>query len=120
MKSLLIVVKEEFLAKGIAIALMDKFQSIHTTKNSFEAFDIVEKEKIDIIITEIVFDTIDSNAYLKKLIDKSKIGSSVLVLNDSSIILPKFNKQINVIIQQRPISIKRIKKIIESLYEIIN
>ncbi len=117
MQSLLIVVKEDFLAKGIALALMDDFQSIHTTKNSYDAFKILERENIDVVITEIIFDTIESNVYLKKIINLSKRGSSVIVLNDASLSLPQFNKQINIIIQQKPISIKRIKKIIESVSE---
>ncbi len=45
MNSLLIVINEEYLSKGIALALMDYFQSIHTTKNPYDAIEIVRKGK---------------------------------------------------------------------------
>ncbi len=110
MQSLLIVVKEDFLAKGIALALMDDFQSIHTTKNSYDAFNILEREKIDVIITETIFNTIESDVYLQKIISLLAHGSSVIVLNEASLSLPQFNKRINIILQQKPISIKKLKK----------
>jgi DNA-binding NtrC family response regulator len=117
MESLLIVIKERSFAKGLALALMDSFQSIHTTKSPFTALKIIKTEKIDFIITEISFDTIESNLYIERLTDSSQIGSTIIILNDGSFSLSKETKLLNIIIQQKPVAVKQIIKIIESLTE---
>lgn len=115
MKSILIVVKEEFLAKGIALALMENFQSIHSTKNPFEALKIASKEKIDLIITELKFKTLDSRTYLDKVIDTAETGSAIIILSDDKITIDYKSKELNLIIYNKPISIKKIKNLIDSL-----
>jgi len=117
MRSLLIVVKEEFLAKGIALAMMEKFQSIHTTQNPFEALKIAANERIDLTITELKFKTLDSKSYLNKIVDVSKIGSTIILLQDDDLSVDKQEKELNIIIQQRPISIKNILNVIKSIKE---
>jgi len=120
MESLLIVIKERSFAKGLALALMDTFQSIHTTKSPFTALKITETERIDLIITEISFDTIESNIYIKKITDYLPTSSTIIILNDGSFSLPIETQLTNIIIQQKPISIKQIIKIIDLLTEKIN
>ena len=113
MRSLLIVVKEEFLAKGLALALMDNFQSIHTTKNPFTALNIINTENIDLVITEITFDTIESSTYIDKITDSSKMDSTIIILNDGTFTLSHNEKKMNFIILSKPISVKKILEIID-------
>lgn len=115
MKSLLVIIKEDFLAKGIALALMDNFQSIHTTKNPYDAINIVKEEKVDVVITELRFETIDSNSFFEKLTNASVKGTTFIIIRDNSISLKKTTKNINIIIQEKPISLQHIKTIIKSL-----
>ncbi len=117
MKSLLIVIKEEFLAKGIALALMDDFQSIHTTKNPYDAINIVKEEKVNVVITELGFETLDCNSYLEKLTRVASKGITVIIIKDGEILLKELSSNINIVIQQKPISIPNVKKIIKSLKE---
>jgi len=58
LKSLLIVINEEYLSKGITLALLEHFKSIHTTQNPFEAIEICKNEMIDIVISNVNFSTI--------------------------------------------------------------
>ncbi len=115
MKSLLIVIKEDFLSKGIALALMDYFQSIHTTKNPYDAIKMVKEEKINVVITELRFETLDSKSYLEKLTNASLKGTSIIIIKDDTISLKELTKNINIIIQEKPISLQQIKTIIKSL-----
>jgi len=117
MKSLLIVIKEEFLAKGIALALMDDFQSIHTAKNPYDAIRIAKEENINVVITELGFETLDGNSYLQKLTSVASKGTTVLIINDGEIVLNELSSDINIIIQQKPISVLNIKTLIKSLKE---
>ena len=39
------MLNEEYLSKGIALGVIDYFQSIHTTKNPYEAIEILKNEK---------------------------------------------------------------------------
>jgi len=117
MKSLLIVIKDEFLAKGVALALMDDFQTIHSTKNPYDAINIVKEEKISVVITELGFETLDSNSYLEKLTRIASQGITLIVIKDGEILLKELSSDINIIIQQKPISVPNIKKIIKSLKE---
>ena len=115
MKSLLIVIKEEFLSKGIALALMNYFQSIHTTKNPYDAIKMVKEEKINVVITELRFETLDSDGYLEKLTNASPKGTSIIIIKDDTISLKDSANGINIIIQEKPISLQYIKTIIKSL-----
>ena len=119
MKSLLIVIKEEFLSKGIALALMDSFQSIHTTRNPFDAINIVKEEKINVVITELGFETLDCNSYFKKLSSVASKGTTVIVIKDGEMLLSELlsDININIIIQQKPISVTNINNLIKSLKE---
>ncbi len=115
MRSLLIIIKEKFLAKGLALALMDSFQSIHTTKNPFTAFKILRNEKIDLIISEVTFDTIESSIYIEKLTNNSNKDSSIIIINDGEFFLSGSAKQIKSIIATEQLSVIEIKSIIDSL-----
>ena len=115
MKSLLIVIKEEFLVKGIALALMDHFQSIHTTKNPYVAIKMVKEEKINVVITELRFETLDSKSYLEKLSNASLQGTSIIIIKDDTITFKESTSNVNIIIQEKPISLMNIKNIIRSL-----
>lgn len=117
MKSLLVVIKEEYLVKGIALALLDHFQSIHTTKNPYNAIKIVKEEKINVVITELRFDTLDSKSYLERLTSVASKGTTVIIIRDGEMLLGELSSDINIIIQQKPISVPNIKKIIKSLKE---
>lgn len=117
MNSLLIVINEEYLSKGIALALMDYFPSIHTTKNPFEAIELVRKGKIDTIITELCFNTLESREYTTKLIDAMSLQCTLIIIKDSPLEINKISSKQNIIIQQKPISIKKIISIINSIKE---
>ena len=82
LNSLLIVVKEDQLTKGIALGLMDHFQSIHTTKNPYEAIEIVKNNKIEAVITDLSFSTIEPKSYIDKIMTSSKTLSSLIILSD--------------------------------------
>lgn len=115
MKSLLIVINEEYLSKGIALALMDHFQSIHTTKNPYEAIDLVRKGKIDTILTELSFNTIESKDYTKKIIETMGNECNLIIIKDAPLEIDTISSYQNIIIQQKPISIKNIISIINSI-----
>ena len=115
MNSLLIVIKEEYLSKGIALALMDYFQSIHTTKNPYEAIELIRKGKIDTIITELNFNTIDVKEYTKKIIEEMSSQCNLIIIKDAPLSIDEFNSKQNIIVQQKPISIKKIISIINSI-----
>jgi DNA-binding NtrC family response regulator len=117
MKSLLLVISEEYLSKGIALALMDHFQSIHTTKNPYEAIEILSKDNIDIVITELNFSTIEVKEYTTKIFDQLKKDCNLIIIKDASFQLEEVIVNQNIIIQQKPISIKTIISIINSIKE---
>jgi DNA-binding NtrC family response regulator len=117
MKSLLLVISEEYLSKGIALALMDHFQSIHTTKNPYEAIEILSKDNIDIVITELNFSTIEVKEYTTKIFDELKKDCNIIIIKDAPFQLEEMNVNQNIIIQQKPISIKTIISIINSIKE---
>ena len=109
------MVKEEYLSKGLAIALMDYFQSIHTTKNPYEAIKILKNEKIDIVISELGFNTIKPNEYLEKVNCHSKFVNSIVILNDIEHSLEELKLEANIFIEKKPISIPNIIGKIKSL-----
>ena len=115
MNSLLIVINEEYLSKGIALALMDYFQTIHTTKNPYEAIKILKREKIDSVITELNFNTIDAAEYTKKIIEGMSSQCNLIIVNDAPLEIDEFSSWQNIFIQQKPISIKKIISIINSI-----
>lgn len=117
MRSLLIVIKEEHLSKGLALAFMDHFQSIHTTKNPYEAVELLRKEKIDTVITEVNFNTITANSYIKGIIKEMQSQCNLIVIKDARFEIEEFGSNQNIIIQQKPISIKTIISIINSIEE---
>ena len=118
MKSLLLVISEEYLSKGIALALMDHFQSIHTTKNPYEAIEILSKDNIDTVITELNFSTIEVKEYTTKIFDELKKDCNLIIIKDASFQLEEMIVNQNIIIQQKPISIKTIISIINSIKKI--
>ncbi len=83
MKSLLLVINEEYLSKGIALALMDHFQSIHTTKNPYEAIEILSKDNIDTVITELNFSTIEAKIYVKKMMEVINKKCNLIIIKDA-------------------------------------
>ena len=115
MKSLLIVIKEEYLAKGIALALMDYFQTIHTTKNPYEAIKILKRGKIDSVITELNFSTIEAIEYSRKIIKSLSSHCNLIIIKDAPLEIDEFSSKQNIIVQQKPISIKKIISIINSI-----
>lgn len=117
MRSLLIVIKEEHLSKGLALAFMDHFQSIHSTKNPYEAVEILRKEKIDTVITEVDFNTIEANNYIKKIINEIKRKCILIIIKDARFVIDEYGSNLNIIVQQKPISIKTIISIINSIKE---
>ena len=117
LRSLLIVIKEEYLSKGIALALMDYFQSIHNTKNPYEAIEILKKEKIDIIISGVDFKTIEPDDYVESVINHTKQAAAIIIINDASFSMNESSTEANIILQQKPISIPNIINLIKSLKE---
>ena len=115
MNSLLIVINEEYLSKGIALALMDYFQTIHTTKNPFEAIKILKREKIDSVITELNFNTIEATEYTNKIIEGIGSQCNLIIVKDAPLEIDELNSKQNIIVQQKPISIKKIISIINSI-----
>lgn len=115
MRSLLIVIKEEYLSKGIALALMDYFQSIHTTKNPYEAIEILDNEKIDIIISELDFKTIKPNDYFEKLVIYSQNVNSIVILKETDFNMIDFKPEPKIIVEEKPISIPKIIELIKIL-----
>jgi two-component SAPR family response regulator len=117
MNSLLIVINEEYLSKGIALALMDYFQSIHTIKNPYEAIELLKKGKIDTIITELNFNTIEFEEYTKRIIEEMGNQCNLIIIEDEPFQLNEMKGNQNIIVQQKPISIKKIIKTINSIRE---
>ena len=117
MKSLLLVINEEYLSKGIALALMDHFQSIHTTKNPYEAIEILSKDNINTVITELNFSTIEAKIYLKKLMEVINKKHNLIIIKDAPLELDQVITTQNLIIQQKPISIQNILGVIKSINE---
>ena len=115
MNSLLIVINEEYLSKGIALALMDYFQTIHTTKNPYEAIKILKREKIDSVITELNFNTIEATEYTKKIIEGMSSQCNLIIIKDAPLDINEFTSKQNIIVQQKPISIKKIISIVNSI-----
>ena len=115
MNSLLIVINEEYLSKGIALALMDYFQTIHTTKNPYEAIKILKREKIDSVITELNFNTIEATEYTNKIIEGIGSQCNLIIVKDAPLEIDELNSKQNIIVQQKPISIKKIISIINSI-----
>jgi DNA-binding NtrC family response regulator len=115
LKSALIVVSEEYLSKGIALALLDQFQSINSTRNPFEALSILNDKQIDLIITGVIFSTIGPDEYLKKLINSSQGLGNIIILKDTEFKVEDYESQTNLVIHQKPISIKNIINIIDLL-----
>lgn len=113
MKSLLIVIKDENFSRGIAIALLDHFQSVHSTKNPYEALKILKKEKINTIITENSFSTIEEEVYLENLIMSVNPKSKIIIIQDAPIQMKEKYLGPNIIIQQKPITIKSIVSTLE-------
>jgi len=117
MKSLLLVINEEYLSKGIALALMDYFQSIHTTKNPYEAIEILNKDNIDTVITELNFSTIEAKIYLNKMMDVINKKCNLIIIKDAPLELDEVITSPNLIIQQKPISIQNILDVIKTINE---
>lgn len=115
MKSLLIAIKEEHLSKGIALALMDYFPRIYNTKNPYEAIEIIKNDNVDIIITELNFNTIEAKEYFEKISKNVKEKCNVIILYDDSIDVSKFNLLPNMMVEPKPISIKKIINIINTI-----
>ena len=115
MNSLLIVINEEYLSKGIALALMDYFQTIHTTKNPYEAIKILKREKIDSVITELNFNTIEAKEYTNKIIEGIGSQCNLIIVKDAPLEIDELNSKQNIIVQQKPISIKKIISLINSI-----
>ena len=115
MNSLLIVINEEYLSKGIALALMDYFQTIHTTKNPYEAIKILKREKIDSVITELNFNTIEATEYTNKIIEGIGSQCNLIIVKDAPLEIDELNSKQNIIVQQKPISIKKIISLINSI-----
>lgn len=120
MKSLLLVVKEEFLSKGITLALLEYFPSIHSTKNSYEALKLLSTEKIDVVISEINFNTIDTYDYVKEIIKYSTTLKSIILLADSPLSIDDYGRLKNLTILPKPVSIQDIIHIINQLEENIS
>ena len=115
MRSLLIVIKEEYLSKGIALALMDYFQSIHTTKNPYEAIEICKKEMIDIVISNVNFSTIKPEEYLSSISNYANKSKSIIIIKDAPFKIEDYNSTPDIIIKEKSVSIKDIKEIINSI-----
>jgi hypothetical protein len=96
---------------------MDHFQSIHTTKNPYEAIEILNTENIDTVITELNFNTIEAKTYSKKILNVIKKECNLIFIKDSQLELDNTITTPNIIIQQKPISIQRIIEIIKSINE---
>lgn len=112
MKSLLIVIEEEYLSKGMAIALMNDYQSIHTTKNPFEAIEILERESIDAIISDAKFSTISVEKYISRLEKASKKATKIIILHEDP--NEDYIQSDKIIFRQKPISIINIIEILKS------
>jgi DNA-binding NtrC family response regulator len=104
-KSILIVLNEEILAKGIAVALLDYFQSVHIIKNPFEVLEKINAENIEVIITDLQFNTMDSDYYLKNLLNKNPLPKIFIVEDEDPKILHDENR---IKIIKKPITIKSI------------
>ena len=112
MKSLLIVIEEEYLSKGIALGLMNDYQSIHTTKNPYEAIEILKKENIDAIISEVKFSTISVKKYLERLDKVSKKTKKRIIIHEDP--TGDYNLSEEFIFIQKPIAILNIIETLKS------
>ncbi len=112
MKSLLIVIEEEYLSKGIALGLMNDYQSIHTTKNPYEAIEILKKDNINAIISEVKFSTISVKKYLSSLEKDSKKATKIIILYEDQ--NQDFIKSEKFIFIQKPIAILNIIETLKS------
>ena len=118
LNSLLLVINEEYLSKGFALALLDYFQSIHTTRNPFEALELLSKKEIDILITNVKFKTIDADAYLKDLMKLSKNLKSIIIIKDAPFQMSENESECDIIIKDKSVSIKSIIESIKTLKNI--
>lgn len=115
MRSLLVVINEEHLSKGVALALMDHFPRIFITKNPYEAINILREEKVDIIVTELSFNTIETNDYLDNISKSYNNENNVILIYDDSIDINKFKLTPNMLLEPKPISIKKILTIVNNI-----
>ncbi|VAX16173.1 hypothetical protein MNBD_IGNAVI01-2132 [hydrothermal vent metagenome] len=120
MKSLLLLIKDEYLSKGIAVALMDYFTSIHSTKNPFEAINIVKNKSIDFIITEVEFNTLDTQGYIEEIFRHVKQNTQVIIIKDEYLDLSKLKSNTDLIIFNKPLSIQKIINVVRSFEDVIN
>ena len=114
MKSILIVIKDEFLSKGITLALLDYFQTIHTTKNPYKAIEILKQEEIDIVITNVNFNTIEADKYIQDISKYAKKFKSIILIKDGPFKLNNFNSADYIIIREQSVSINNIIEIIKT------
>ena len=115
MQTLLLVVKDDFLSKGIALGLLDTFRSIHTTKNPYEAIEISKQKDLDVIITNIGFDTLDSDKFLSELSFHSKSCKAIIILKDAPFTIKQLDTNCEIIIKDETVSVNGI---IESIGKI--
>jgi len=118
-KSLLLLVKDEYLSKGIAVALMDYFTSIHSTKNPFEAINIVKNKSIDLIITEVEFNTLDTQSYIDEIFRYINQNTQVMIIKDEYLDMSKLKSNTDLIIFSKPLSIQKIINVVKSFENVI-
>lgn len=115
LKSLLIVINDEYLSKGITLALIENFKSIHTTKNPFEAIEICKNEIIDIVISNVNFSTIKPEEYLSSISNYANKSKSIIIIKDAPFKIEDYNSTADMVIKEKSVSIKDIKEIINSI-----
>jgi DNA-binding NtrC family response regulator len=118
LNSLLLVINEEYLSKGFALALLDYFQSIHTTRNPYEALEMLSKKEIDVLISNVNFKTIDADSYLNSLTKLSKNLKSIILIKDAPIQLSDIDPGCDIIVKDKSVSIKSIIESIKNLKNI--
>lgn len=109
------MIKETYLAKGLALGLLDHFQSIHIAKNPYEAIEIVKNRFVETVITDLHFSTIDAEKYIENIANASKNLKSIIVLKDAPIQIQNENYECDIIIKENSISIQNIIQIIQSV-----
>ncbi|MCB9219854.1 MAG: hypothetical protein H6610_10405 [Ignavibacteriales bacterium] len=109
------MLNEEYLSKGIALGVIDYFQSIHTTKNPYEAIEILKNEKIDFLITDIDFKTIKSEEYIDEIICLSRNLETILLIDHATIKIENLDSTAKIIIQKKPVSLKSIINIVATI-----